>query len=103
MSKERLKFSLLNAFYITIFFLFGFPLFEYSLDKKTIMFDDLIAKFVFFFIFNFIWQYFVYKQYSKLQKQKDELSKPKQFNCFKCGHVVQPNERKCPNCGWTWQ
>jgi uncharacterized OB-fold protein len=59
---------------------------------------------VFFFIKGYFWGASSVKSDKQLSEKREEMyGKINELKCYKCFHVINPEENKCPNCGWTWE
>jgi hypothetical protein len=77
----------------------GSGVFEFgSFDLKKFLLESLVY-FPIALIMGYFYGLSMYRFWE--ERKKDRLSK-KEFNCFKCGSTISPNETKCPNCGWSW-
>lgn len=109
MNKKRSKISqafeesrvglLLAVLFIVFKLFFGRTPFVLSEAVFTIIFIV-----VFFFLKGYFWGASSVKFHEQMSQKKEELyEKLEGLRCYKCFHVINPEEDKCPNCGWTWK
>lgn len=109
MSKKRSRIS--QAFEescIGILMAVLFTAFQYFLGKESFVLSEAILASIFIIVFFFIKGYFWGASSVKISKQVAEkreemFEKINELKCYKCFHVINPEENECPNCGWTWK
>jgi hypothetical protein len=85
-----------------------FVAFKYFLGKESFILSEAIITTIFIIVFFFIKGYFWGASSVKFDRQLSEkreemYGKISELKCYKCFHVINAEENKCPNCGWTWE
>ena len=79
---------------------------------KTLVLSEAVFIIIFAVIFFFVKGYFwgkstekIYKRfYKKINEEREEMyDKLKGLKCYRCFQEINPEEDKCPNCGWAWK
>jgi len=109
MQKQRLIYALSQT--VIGFFLVVWMYFlEYTKVSKSFPTYEFFKNLIIVSLFLCVFGYIYYPRYLRKQKERarkmemkmESLYGPPEFKCFKCSHIIKPENQKCSNCGWTW-